>query len=166
MKNKTAEDILIQKDRMRYVKNTFCSGLCYLAILFDVFYFVLLYRQDVTTYYYNIQIGASVVYNLAFLLAVFLASEGVKNYGKKYSIILCLAGVMQIVRIFVIPMHARKALAFVNGVDIPVMSGITFTKTVVYLCISAACLIFAAVLNVIRCNTLEAYTKSLENKKA
>ena len=160
MKTKSAEDLYIQKDRMRYVKNSACSNLCYLGILFDVFYFVLLYRQDVETYYYNIQIGASIVYNLIFLLAVFLASEGVKHYGKNYSLLLLVAGAMQVVRIFVIPMRAHNA---VIG-EATVMSGFTFTKCFVYLAISAACLIFSAVLNVIRCNQLEAHVKSLGEK--
>ena len=74
-KVKTPEDKYIQRDRMRYIKNSACSNLCYLGLLFDVFYFVLIYRQDVGTYYYTIQIGASIIYNLVFMLAVFLASE-------------------------------------------------------------------------------------------
>lgn len=166
MSVKTSEDKYIQKDRMRYIKNSACSNLCYLGLLADVFYFVLLYRQDVNTYYYKIQIGASVIYNLIFMLAVFLASEGVKNYKKNYSIVLLVAGIMQIVRIFVIPMAALKAPATVNGVETTVMSGKTFTLCLVYLGISAAALLFSAVLNVIRCSALEAHLKDLEQTKA
>ena len=160
------EEKLIQRDRMRFVKNTMCANLCYLGLLFDVFYFVLLYRSDVGTYYYTIQIGASIVYNLLFLLIVFLSSEGVKNYGKSYSYILLGAGVMQIVRIFAIPMAAHAATIVVDGAETAVMPDAQFIREVVYLVVSAACLIVSAVVNVIRCNTLEAHNKYLESQKA
>ena len=160
------EDKLIQRDRMRFVKNSMCANLCYLGLLFDVFYFVLLYRSDVGTYFYTIQIGASIVYNLLFLLIVFLSSEEVKNYNKTYSYVLLAAGVMQIVRIFVIPMNAHSATIFVNGEDVLAMPDAKFIRCVIYLIISAACLIVSAVVNMIRCNTLEAHNKYLESQKA
>ena len=66
-------------DRMRYIKNKFSANMALLAILFDVFYFVSIYKTDVGSYYYTIMIGASIIYNLVFLLAAFLSSEGVKR---------------------------------------------------------------------------------------
>lgn len=160
------EEKLIQRDRMRFVKNTMCANLCYLGLLFDVFYFVLLYRSDVGTYYYTIQIGASIVYNLLFLLIVFLSSEGVKNYGKNYSYVLLAAGAMQIVRIFAIPMAAHAARIVIDGSEIAVMQDPQFIREVIYLLVSAACLIASAVVNIIRCNTLEAHNKYLESQNA
>ena len=160
------EEKLIQRDRMRFVKNTMCANLCYLALLLDVFYFVLLYRSDVGTYYYTIQIGAYIVYNLLFLLIVFLSSEEVKNYNKTYSFILLAVGAMQIVRIFVIPMAAHAATITVDGAEVAVMGDSQFIREVIYLAVSAVCLIASAVLNVIRCNTLEAHNKYLESQKA
>ena len=160
------EEKLIQRDRMRFVKNTMCANLCYLALLFDVFYFVLLYRSDVGTYYYTIQTGASIVYNLLFLLIVFLSSEEVKNYNKKYSFILLAVGVMQIVRIFAIPMAAHAATIVVDGAEVAVMQNFQFMKSIIYLVVSAVCLIVSAVVNIIRCNTLEAHNKYLESQKA
>ena len=151
---------------MRFVKNTMCANLCYLGLLFDVFYFILLYRSDVDTYYYTIQIGASIVYNLLFLLIVFLASEGVKNYSKNYSYILLGVGVMQIVRIFVIPMSAHAATVIVDGAEVAVMQDFQFMRCSIYLAVSAACLILSAVVNIIRCNTLEAHNKYLESQNA
>ena len=59
----------ISLDRMRYIKNKASSNLAIFAILFDVLYFVNLYKSDVGTYYYSILIGASIIYNLVFLLA-------------------------------------------------------------------------------------------------
>lgn len=166
MSKMTPEDKLIQRDRMRYIKNSGCANLCYLGLLFNVFYFVLIYRQDVGEYYYKIQIGASIIYNLIFMLAVFLSSEAVKNYKKNYSIVLLVTGVMQIVRIFVIPLQAHTHQTLVNGVETTVMTGKTFTLCVVYLGVSAATLLFSAVLNFIRCSALEAHVKSLETTKA
>ena len=160
------EEKLIQRDRMRFVKNTMCANLCYLALLFDVFYFVLLYRSDVGTYYYTIQIGASIVYNLLFLLIVFLSSEEVKNYNKSYSYILLAVGAMQIVRIFVIPMAAHAATITVDGAEVAVMQNSQFIWSVIHLVISAACLIVSAVVNIIRCNMLEAHNKYLESQNA
>ena len=163
---KTAEDRLIERDRMRFVKNSACANLCYLALLADVLYFVLLYQQDVSTYYYTIQIGASVVYNLLFMLIVFLASEAVKNYDKNFSIVLLLVGIMQVVRIFVIPTTAHNTTIVINEVETAVMSGGTYTLALVYLLVSAAALIASAVLNYSRCTALEAHLKSLETEQA
>ena len=38
-------------DRMRYIKNKFSANMALLAILFDVFYFVSIYKTDVGSYY-------------------------------------------------------------------------------------------------------------------
>ncbi len=160
---KTAEDRLIARDRMRFVKNSACSNLCYLAILFNVFYFVLIYRQDVGNWYYTIQIGMSIVYNLLFMLIVFMSSESVKHYHKNYSYVLAVVGIMQIVRIFVIPTRAVKATVLVNEVSRPVMDSWTYTKAVIFLAVSAAALIISAALNFIRCTQLEQHIKSLES---
>ena len=70
------ENRLIRLDRMRYTKNSLSSSLTYLAILFDVLYFVSIYESDVGNWYYNHVIGISVVYNLLFMLIAFLSSEG------------------------------------------------------------------------------------------
>ena len=158
------EEKVIKRDRMRFVKNTLCSNLCYLGILLNVFYFVLLYRSDVGTYYYNIQIGASIVYNLLFLLIVFLSSEGVKNYGRSYSYILLAAGAMQIVRIFVIPLAAHTAM--IEGTETAVMQSSQFIRSCIYLAVSAACLLISAMVNLIRCRELDEHMKTLEAQGA
>lgn len=160
----TAEERTIQRDRMRFIKNSLCSNLAILGILFDVFYFVSIYKSDVDTYYYNYLIGISIVYNLVFMLAVFLSSEGVKNYKKNYSYLLAAIGVGQIVRIFIIPMRAHAATTTVNGESVVVMQDGQFARVVVYLIISAVCLLASAVVNFIRCNELEAHLKTLETQ--
>ncbi len=160
----TAEERTIQRDRMRFIKNSLSSNLAILGILFDVFYFVSIYKSDVNTYYYNILIGASIVYNLVFMLAVFLSSEGVKNYKRNYSYLLAAIGALQIVRIFIIPVRAHAAATLVNGENVVVMQDGQFIRVLVYLIASAACLLAAAVVNFIRCGELEAHLKSLRTQ--
>ena len=160
------EDRFIQRDRMRFIRNSMSANLCYLGILFNVFYFVNLYQSDVGTYYYQIFIGASIVYNLLFLLIVFLASEAVKNYVKSYSYLLAAAGAMQVVRVFYIPMKAHAAMTAVNGVDVRVMGDSQFYILVAFLVISAACLIVSAAVNFKKCQELADHMKTLEAQNA
>ncbi len=162
----TAEDRTIQRDRMRFIKNSLSSNLAILGILFDVFYFVSIYKSDVDTYYYNYIIGVSIVYNLVFMLAVFLSSEGVKNYKKNYSYLLAVIGAVQIARIFIIPMQAHGTTTIVNGESVVVMQDGQFMRVVVYLAASAACLVASAVVNFIRCGELEAHLKTLAGQGA
>ena len=160
------EDRFIQRDRMRFIRNSMSANLCYLGILFNVFYFVNLYQSDVGTYYYQIFIGASIVYNLLFLLIVFLASEAVKNYVQSYSYLLAVIGAMQVVRIFYIPMNAHTAMTAVNGVDVPVMGDGQFYLLSAFLLISAACLLVSAAVNFKKCQELAEHMKTLEAQKA
>ena len=124
------EDRLIRLDRMRYVKNTDSSRLCYLAILANVLYFVSIYKSDVASWYYQILVGGSIVYNLLFMLIVFLASEGVKNYQKKYSWLLFVIGALQVGRIFILPRMAHQAVVKIGGAEQIVMQDLfTFRQT-------------------------------------
>lgn len=162
----TAEDRAIQRDRMRFIKNSLSSNLAILGILFDVFYFVSIYKSDVGTWYYTILIGASIVYNLVFMLAVFLSSEGVKNYKPGYSYLLIALGVFQIVRIFIIPARAHAAEIQVGGQAVAVMQDGQFYRVTVYLIISALCLTASAVVNLIRCRALAEHLKTLDTQGA
>lgn len=160
----TNEDRQIQADRMRFTKNTLSSNLAILAILFDVFYFVSIYRSDVGSYYYNILIGASIIYNLLFMLAVFLSSEGVKNYKEGYSWLLAVVGILQIVRIFIIPARAHGAVAVIGGVETEVMGDGQYIWLIVFLLVSAACLLASAAINYNKCRILKEHMKTLEGK--
>ena len=157
--NLTKDVNVIKKDRLRFTKNKLSATLCYLAILFNVFYFVNIYSSDVDNYYYSITIGASVVYNLLFLLFAFLCSEGVKNYSKNYSIFIAILGVLQIGRIFYIPMKAHSATITTAETEIMVMDDKQFAFVVVFLCVSAACAIASGVIGYIKTVTLENYKK-------
>ena len=162
----TAEDMEIRTDRMRFIKNHLSANLALLAILFDVFYFVTVYRQDVGSYYYNIIIGASIIYNLLFMLTVFLCSEGVKNYKKNYSLIIFVVGVLQLVRIMILPMKAHVATTLIQNEEVRVMSDGQFMSLVVFLVASAVCCILAAAVNWSRCRQLEEHMNKLAAKTA
>ena len=160
------EERTIQLDRLRYTKNTTSSRLAILAILFDVFFFVSIYKSDVGSYYYNILIGGSILYNLIFMLAAFLSSEGVKNYKRGYSYLLMIMGVIQIARIFIYPVNAHAATITIRGVTEQVMGNAQFIRTIIYLALSAVCLIVSAIVNLQKSSMLKAHLASLEEQKA
>ena len=162
----TMDDREIRKDRMRFVKNTGSSRLCYLAILLNVLYFVSIYKSDVGSWYYQILVGGSIVYNLLFMLITFLASEGVKNYQKKYSTVLFVIGALQICRIFLLPMKAHQAVVKASGVETVVMQNPQFIRVILYLVGSAACLIAAAVINLRKCKVLEEHANAMKSRNA
>ena len=155
------EDRMIRTDRMRFTKNSLSSNLAIAAIIFDVFYFLKIYQSDVGSFYYNYLIGISVIYNLVFMLAAFLASEGVKKYKKPYSWLLFALGAVQILRIFILPMRAHNAVISSGGVEIAVMGDGAFLWVVVCLIVSAVCLIASAAVNLLKCTALEAHMKTL-----
>ena len=160
------EDKLIQRDRMRFTKNTLSSSLALLAILFNVLYFVSIYRSDVGSYYYNILIGASVLCNLLFMLTVFLCSEGVKGYKAAYAYVLLAMGALQILRIFILPMRAHGATVTLNQQEVVVMQGTQFVRVIVYLTASAVCCFVAGIVGIHKSRVLAAHMATLEQKVA
>lgn len=175
MSENIAESRWIQTDRMRYTKNTASSRLALLAIVFDVLYFVNVYQSDVGSFYYTLLIGASVVYNLIFMLIAFLSSEGVKNYKKGYSISLALLGAGQIARIFILPaqMHEtvwKSVKQTIDGVktnvDLMVMGDGQFTYLIIMLVLSAICLFASAIINIIKSRRLDAHLANLDQSAA
>lgn len=153
-------------DRMRYTKNAFSSRMALLAIVFNVLYFASIYESDVGSWYYKILIGASIVYNLLFMLLVFLASEGVKNYKIGYSYLLLGVGALQIARIFILPLQAYRATITISKVEYPVMQSGQFIYVVVCLMLSAVCCLVGGAVGVKRSRTLQAYNASLSEKAA
>ena len=162
----TQEDLTIQRDIMRYTKDKRSANLVILAIVFDCLYFVSLYSVDVGSYYYTWSIGASIVYNLLFLLGAFLASESVKNRKPGYSGLLIFLGVMQFVRIFYLPAKARAATVVVSGAELAAMTDSQFMYIAVCLAISGACCVVAAVISYINNKNLAEHMRMLENKAA
>ena len=162
----------VQLDRMRFTKNLLGSRLVYLAILFNVLYFVSVYESDVGNWYYQALIGVSVVYNLVFRLVAFLSSEGVKNYKTGYGYVLLGLGAGQIARIFILPLMAHSAITkrsdpvLKKVLEVPVMEDPQFFWIVVFLCLSAVCCIVAGIISVERSKKLAAYNASLSEMAA
>lgn len=157
-------DAVIKKDRLRFTKNKLSANLTLLAIVFNALYFVSVYKSDVGSYYYRLIIGISVVYNLLFMLAAFLSSEGVKSYKMSYSYVLLVLGVGQIIRIFILPRQARNATVLLSDVEEAVMEAPQFTRICVYLIISAVLCFIAAAINISKSSTLTKYQAELEKK--
>jgi len=160
------DDQYIRLDRMRYTKNTMASGLALLSILFDVFFFISIYESNVGSWYYNILIGASILYNLVFLLAAFLSSEGIKNYKIGYSYLMVALGIGQIIRIFIYPVKAHNATVKIQEQAVTVMENPQFIRCTLYLVLSAACLIVGAYVGMTRSKQLKAHLATLETKAA
>ncbi len=156
------EEKTIQLDRMRFTKNSTAANFALLAILFDVLYFISIYESNVGSWYYNILMGASILYNLVFMLAAFLCSEGIKNYKVSYSYVMLLLGIIQIIRIFIYPMRAKAATVTIMEQPVIVMGAGQFLRCVVYLVLSAACLIIGAVIGYSRSRALQAHLATLD----
>ena len=162
----TPEEITISTDRMRFTKDTLSANAVLLAIVLDCLYFVSIYQSDVSTWYYNWTIGASIIFNLLFLLTAFLASEGVKNRKTGYTLTLLVLGVLQAIRIFYLPAKAHASVVVIAGVETAVMEGGQYWFTVICLAVSAACCIFAAVNSYRNNRKLAAHMQTIEEKTA
>lgn len=152
----------VKRDRLRFTKNKLSANLTLLAIVFDALYFVNIYQSDVGTYYYRLIIGISIVYNLLFMLAAFLSSEGVKSYKMGYSYVLVALGIGQIVRIFILPLSAKNAVVTLSEVEEIVMGGSQFAWVCFCLIASAVLCIAAGVISYIKTSTLTKYLAELE----
>ena len=162
---------IIADDILRYKKNKLASTLALLGLVFNCLYFMILYafpKQE----FYTFEIGFSVVLTLISLLAIFLASEGVKGYNKTFSIVLLVVAAFQILRIFGYPLNGLKNDYLYAAGDTktlgyfgyyPDSSAFFGTIMIVYLALSAACLIASAVWGWIVAVRLEKFQKRLDN---
>lgn len=162
----THDDLTVKRDRMRYTKDTVSSRLVLLAIVLDALYFISIYKSDVGNYFYTWVIGASIIYNLLFLLFAFLASEGVKSRKSGYTPALIILGLLQAVRIFYLPARAHAATVVIKGEELVVMSDRQYIFIVACLAVSAVCCIAAAVISYINNRNLSKHMKSIENNAA
>lgn len=157
-------DALIKKDRLRFTKNVLSSNLTLLAIVFNALYFVSIYRSDVGSYYYTWMTGISVVYNLLFMLAAFLSSEGVKAYKLGYSFVLLGLGAGQLIRILIIPVKAHETILSMNGEEVAAMGDSQFMWVCVCLIASAALCIIAGLISFAKTRTLTSYLAELSER--
>lgn len=162
----TPEESTISIDRMRFTKDSLSANAVLLAIVLDCLYFVSIYQSDVSTWYYNWVIGASIIFNLLFLLTAFLASEGVKNRKTGYTLPLLVLGVLQVIRIFYLPANAHASVVAIAGVETAVMGDGQYWYTVICLAISAVCCVFAAINSHKNNKKLAAHMQTIEQKNA
>ena len=163
---------ILQNDILRYKTNKLPANLALLGLVFNVLYFCLLYgfktvyvSDGVTTNFVRIEIGISVILTLVTLLTTFLASEGIKGYNKKFSIVLLVLAAFQILRIFGYPLYGlQNDLLTIPYFWIrPTTSTFEFIMMLVWLLASAACLIASAVLGYIRSVQLEKHVAAIES---
>lgn len=155
------DDRSIRLDRMRYTKNSLASSLAILSIVFDVLFFISIYESNVASWYYNILMGASILYNLIFMLAAFLSSEGIKNYKISYAYVMIVLGVIQVLRIFIYPVKAHNATVMIQEQPVVVMQNGQFVWCVFLLVASAACLFAGAFIGAARSRQLKAHLESI-----
>lgn len=174
MEKKTKNQQIIADDILRYKKNKLASGLALLGLVFNCLYFMILYalpnHKDKPIF--TVMIGASVLFTLIVLLAIFYASEGVKGYNKKFAIVLLVCAVFQIARIFYYPLNGLHNNTLMTsdanhtfgyfGIYFKSSTGV-FILMLIYLLASAACLIGAAVWGWIVAVRLEKFQKALDN---
>ena len=171
-----AKDPEIKKDRLRFTKNKLSADLILAAIAVkalsgvqrrywhyndalvsgaDAEVNIDEWLPSLSEHDTRLMIGASILYNLVFMLVAFLASEGVKGYNMSYSVVSILLGGLQIGRIFYLPMKAYKAPNPVVDSDIPTVMGAgQFRYVAVCLCVSAVLLCCAGVIGIIKTTTL------------
>ncbi len=172
MKNKATVNPVIRDDIQRYKKNKLGSMLALLGIVFECVYFMFLYAEVANEdFYYKWPIAIDVIYNLFFLLFVFLFSEQVKNYDRRMFWVQIAFGVMQFVRIFWLPLAGITETAYIDlaGIKLSskgykaVLSGTTFAILTVGLAGSGVCVIASAIVGYIRSKSLENFNKKLES---
>ena len=154
-------NIDIKKDRLRYTKNKSSATQAYIAILFNVLYFISIYNKDVGLYYYTKTIGFSIICNLLFLLGAFLFSEGVKNYKMGYCVAFLFLGAFQLLRIVGIPLKAHGHIMLLDGYMTQIMSDKQFIFACVFLCCSAMACFATAITGIKRTKALKDYEKTL-----
>lgn len=156
-----ANQMDIKKDRMRYTKNSASATQAYVAIIFNVLYFVSIYNKDVGNFYYTKTVGFSVIINLLFLLTAFLCSEGVKNYKLNYCIAFIPLGFVQLTRLLGYPVDGYNTIISLSGDMVRVMEPKQVIWTSLCLICSAAACFATAIGGIIKTKTLREYQKSI-----
>lgn len=169
MKTKAPKNKVIANDLMRYKRNKLSGNLALLALVFMCIYFMFVYKQvagNSKTLFengkpvYTYLNGISVILNLVLLLAIFLSSEELKGYNKKFCYVVWVIAAVQILRIFGYP-TSTLTTKLSNGRTI--IDAGTYTLFVICLVASAACLVAAGVIGYISSIRLEKFKKDLEN---
>ncbi len=160
---------VVQNDIMRYKKNKLSGNLALLSIVFECLYFLFMYKQtcgniprkfDNGTPVYTYQMGISVILNLVLLLTIFLSSEELKGYNKKFCYVVWVIAAIQLIRIVGYPITTYNS-SYNNGKKW-IFEIDTLIILIAMLVASAGCLIAAGVTGFITSTRLEKYKKDLD----
>jgi hypothetical protein len=99
--------------------------------------------------------GVDIILNILFLLIVFWASEMVKIYDRKWSVVLVVVGLTQIGRVFWLPMYYNELEQLVEG---------SFSFSLATIVLSGVFLLAAAVLSFSNSTLLRKYLLSIQHK--
>lgn len=162
---------LVSYDTMRYKKNSLASNLAILSLLFEFLFFLTVYGQKSSgievkfsesvlggEYVYTYMMGLSVLLNLVILLGVFLASQEIKNYNKRYCYFVWAVAIVQIVRIFLYPMQVYNATLASGS---PLIAKYSYIFMIVWLVLSALCLAASGAIGYYRTKQLETFNKDV-----
>lgn len=158
MSNTNHPNYNVVLDRRKYKGDSLPYLLVMLGLVFDVFYFVCVYKLNDGAFYQPI-IGASVIYNLLFLLAVFLCAENLKNYKWKFSVAIIAIGLLQIVRMFVIPPMTEQITSSQYTQE---QISAAHLRMIIYLACSCGLLVVGSVISIINSLSLQKYKKLTE----
>lgn len=170
--NNSLDDKKISIDRMRYKKDTLSYLFVLLGLLFNVFYFFNIFNIDDDNFYKPLM-GVSVIYNLLFMLTVFLSAEEVKAYKIAFDYVLIGVAVLQLARIFVYPIltviQKIETPQIIDGVEkmvegtikVRVMSPDQIVWPIIFLVTSAVFLAAGALNSINNVNKLNAYKREL-----
>ena len=137
----------IKVEKMKYKNDSISYALVLLSLVVNILYFANLYKNN-AQFYYTIEMGMSVLYNLIFMLGVFMCAEFIKKYNRNYAIATFVLGIMQIVRIFNYPLDALKEGALSQG---------NYNQLVIFLVISGALLIAGSIISFVNSTLLKEY---------
>ena len=134
-------------EKKKYKNDTFAYIFVLLGIVFNCFAFIKLYEQN-SNFFYDYRMAFSVLFNLIFMLAVFLTAENVKKYHRSYAIVAIVIGALQFLRIFDYVKDAYTA---------EVISSNIYTYIIVFYALSGASLIIGGVAGCINSTILKRF---------
>ena len=160
----------LHSDIMRYKTNTASFWLCILAIVCNVAMFLIIYKTTNCTP--NVQLGIDLLINVLVLLAAFLIAERTKAYNKNGAYGAIGLGVVEILRIFWIPLfYFTKYMEYLKVEDKGSYTGIIgldpngFTWCCILLTAAGVSLIFAGIICLAKGKRLQDHLKNLEGGK-
>ncbi len=139
---------------LRYSTNKLSFWLVILAIILNCLAFLDYYgKRNVKP---DMVLGVDVIINILVLLACFVTAEEVKAYRKRFAYVSFLLAVVQIARIFFIPLRYYKVLMEYNS----------FVYIVMLYVLGAVFLTLAGLICIFRSNILVNYLNSIKDEPA